>query len=203
MTLGIIIIVALILILILMPKDTMRPVSRRTGWIFDSPQKIAGNKAEIAVSRNILYSVLNRGDVLITNAEIINGGQKTEIDNIIINRNGVFIVEVKNYAGELCGNNDDDIWLKEKTTEAGNVYVKEVRNPLIQVKRNEGILGRYLRHNGHHVWVNGYVYFYRNNETVYDKRILSSLEELRTIINRKGERELSASEISAIKRLLG
>lgn len=54
---------------------------------------------------------------------------------MVINRYGVFIIEVKNYKGELVGNGDDYEWKKYKTTGAGNTYEKTVKNPIRQVKR--------------------------------------------------------------------
>ena len=46
----------------------------------------------------------------------------------------MFIFEVKNYKGQLYGNEDDYNWEKYKDDGYGNTFVKEVKNPVKQVK---------------------------------------------------------------------
>ena len=71
-----------------------------------SPEKVAGKRGEAAAA-NIIRSVLRKGDLLLTNVEIDCDGKKTELDNVIVNKNGVFIIEVKNYSGSLVGCESD------------------------------------------------------------------------------------------------
>ena len=86
---------------------------------------------------NIIRRVLRNGDVLLTNVDISYDGRKAELDNVIINKYGVFIIEVKNYAGTIYGKTDDYTWIKCKTDPYGNTFTKTVRNPIKQVNRHE------------------------------------------------------------------
>lgn len=58
--------------------------------------KSAGNFGEI-ICRNEIHQILHSDDILINNICLNVDGKETEIDNLIINKNGIFIVEVKNY----------------------------------------------------------------------------------------------------------
>ena len=71
--------------------------------------------------------------------------QQTELDHLIINGNGVFIIEVKNFSGELYGTAEDEEWLKDRFSSKGKLYRKHVRNPIGQVRRQEYILSRFLK----------------------------------------------------------
>ena len=127
-----------------------------------SPEKVAGKRGEAAAA-NIIRSVLRKGDLLLTNVEIDCDGKKTELDNVIVNKNGVFIIEVKNYSGSLVGCESDFEWYKYHTSRGGNVYVKTVKNPIRQVKRQIYILAHYLEYFGIDVYVCGYAIFLNDN----------------------------------------
>ena len=51
------------------------------------------------------------------------------MDNVIINRNGVFIIEVKNYTGVLSVSENDGEWVQTKISQAGNLYYNQVKIP--------------------------------------------------------------------------
>lgn len=87
-------------------------------------------------------------------------GKRTELDNLIINRSGVYIIGVKTYRGRLFGGADDYEWEKYKVTNAGNVYEKTVKNPIKQVHRQIYVLANYLKSRGIRVWVNGFMPFW-------------------------------------------
>lgn len=123
-------------------------------------EKRAGNYGE-KVARDIICKSLTEEDKLFTNISFEYDGRLTELDNIIVNKYGVFIIEVKNYMGELHGSEDDFEWKKYKTTDAGNTYIKNVKNPIKQVKRQIYLLAQYLQLNNINVWVEGFVFLFR------------------------------------------
>ena len=97
---------------------------------------------------------MNEKDLLFTNVEISFDGRKAELDNIVVNPFGIFIIETKNYVGEIEGKEDDYIWIKTKTTHAGNVYQKSVLNPIKQVKRQIYLLVNYIEYfTGIRIWI--------------------------------------------------
>ena len=75
----------------------------------ESPDRRAGRLGEVLVS-DLINDVLNADDHLLTNVRIKADGKETELDNLIINSYGIFIVEVKNYNGTLCVDPDDYEW---------------------------------------------------------------------------------------------
>lgn len=59
------------------------------------------------MATNLIREVLNEDDRLFTNVNIECDGMSAELDNVIVNSYGVFIIETKNYKGRLYGNEDD------------------------------------------------------------------------------------------------
>lgn len=81
-----------------------------------------------------------------------------EIDFIIVGPTGVFAIEVKAYSGTLLGDYSEQQWLKRKRSHMGNVYEKDVPNPLLQARRGAAALSRELLRRGERIYVNGAVY---------------------------------------------
>lgn len=144
--------------------------------------KSAGNKGE-AYFNNMLKSILRDDDVLIRNVCLQVNGKEAEIDSLIINNNGIFIVEVKNYNGRLYGDIDDFEWTKEKISPGGNVFYKQVKNPIKQIKRQTYILSQFLKENNIRIWINGYAYFINGNSPVDDESVIDDIDELDRIIH--------------------
>ncbi len=142
-----------------------------------SPEKQAGKYGE-RVATNLIKEVLYEDEVLLNNVHVSAEGMQTELDNLIINKYGIFIIEVKNYSGELHGEEDDKEWLKIKITPGGNTYSKIVKNPIGQVKRQEYILSRYLKQHGIREWVKGYVFFIEMNSPVRSGYVLDTRRDI-------------------------
>ena len=163
--------------------------------------KRAGRHGE-AVAVKAIKSVLRDGDRLFTNVEITFEDKPTELDNVIVNSFGVFIIEVKNYNGKLVGNEDDYEWLKYKTTDAGNTYERAVKNPIKQVKRQVYILAKYLDYYGSRVWIEGYALLIHGNSPVKSTMILSSVDDIDRAIHTPGRHRLTKNEQESIVKLL-
>lgn len=100
---------------------------------FLHPERSAGKRGEEYV-QNLIKSVLNENDTLLTNVSLEYENRKTELDNVIVNKYGVFIFEVKYYVGKLHGSEEDYEWLKVKTTDADETYEKVVKNQFHKLK---------------------------------------------------------------------
>ena len=170
-------------------------------WIFTPEYKRAGIRGEEAVVRAI-ESVLREGDNLFTNVSVEYDGKPAELDDVIVNKYGVFIIEVKNYTGHVVGSEDDYEWQKFKTTDAGNTYVKTVKNPIKQVKRQIYILARYLEYYGIRVWVKGYAIMLHGNSPVDSDYLLKSVEDIDRAIHTNDRTMLSTNTIERIAKLL-
>ena len=172
------------------------------GWTITPEQKLAGMHGEKIAARAI-GSVLRDDDSLFTNVSIEYDGKPAELDNVIVNKYGVFIIEVKNYTGYIVGNEDDYEWQKYKTTDAGNIYEKTVKNPITQVKRQIYILAKFLNYYGISVWVRGYALLLHGNSPVDSKYILSDLADIDRKIHTADRRMLDSKTVDSIKGLLG
>ena len=150
--------------------------------------KSAGNKGE-AYFNNMLKSILRDDDVLIRNVCLQVNGKEAEIDSLIINNNGIFIVEVKNYNGRLYGDIDNFEWTKEKISPGGNVFYKQVKNPIKQIKRQTYILSQFLKENNIRIWISGYAYFINGNSPVDDESVIDDIDELDRIIHTTSDKQ--------------
>ena len=66
---------------------------------------------------------------VINNLMIVNEGKSSQIDHLIINRTGIFVIETKNYSGRIYGNEDQREWTQ--VLQYGKVKNK-FYNPIMQ-----------------------------------------------------------------------
>lgn len=163
--------------------------------------KQAGNKGE-AIFSNMIRSILRSDDVLLNNISLSVNSKEAEIDNLIINNNGIFIVEVKNYNGTLYGNADDYEWTKVKISPGGNAFSKKVKNPIKQMRRQIYVLSQYLKENNVRIWINGYAYFINNNSPVDDECVINDIAELDRIIHKQQDKLYDKKTIHKAIKLL-
>ena len=90
-------------------------------------EKVAGKEGEKAAKR-IIQSVMNEEDWLFTHLTIYS----KEMDDVIVNSYGVFVIEVKYWNGEITGRADDYNWIQRKETYLGQVYDNPKPNPIKQ-----------------------------------------------------------------------
>ena len=171
------------------------------GFHIESPEKRAGRYGEILASK-IIRETLNEDDILLTNVKISADDKQTELDNVVINRNGVFIIEVKNYSGQLIGDEDDSEWIKNKITPGGNFFQKEVRNPIKQVKRQIYILSRLFKENDINAWIEGYVFLVERNSPVKSTYILDSQYDINRAVHTRESKKISKETMEKIVSIL-
>ena len=170
-------------------------------WIFETPEKRAGRLGEYAVT-NAIQSVLKEGDYLFTNISVSYDEKPAELDNVVVNKYGVFIIEAKNYNGRLYGEEDDFEWIKYNDDGYGNTFKKEVKNPIKQVKRQVYILAKYLEHYGNRTWVEGYAVLLKGNSPVKSEYILENTNDIDKAIHTPGRKILTEEKVQAIIKLL-
>ena len=160
----------------------------------------AGRRGENIVT-DMICRVLRQDDLLFTNVFIEADGKKTELDNIIVNRQGIYIIEAKNYSGRLEGTEEDREWTKYHESSGGNIYVKSVRNPIPQVKRQVYILSTYLKEAGIQDWIDGYIVLVEGNSPVKSQYILESLDDVDRAIHPRIKNKVSSITIQKIEKL--
>ncbi|MBP5265304.1 MAG: NERD domain-containing protein [Lachnospiraceae bacterium] len=163
------------------------------GGADESEARRAGRRGEHFASR-LISEVLDERDILLTNVTLSYDGKRTELDNVIVNNRGVFIIEVKNYSGMLIGEEDDFEWVKNKVTDAGNIYQKTVKNPIPQVKRQIYILSGQLKQRKLDVWVEGYVFFVERNSPVRSDYVLDTRADINRVIHHGTNNNLSNAD---------
>lgn len=166
----------------------------------ESPEKQAGRRGE-RFAYNIISEILWEDDILLNNVIVVADGKQAEFDNIIINSKGVFIIEVKNYSGELFGDENDQEWIKSKMTPGGQFYQKIVRNPIGQVKRQIYVLSRYLKNHGINVWINGYVFFVQHNSPIESSYVLETQRDIDNAIHQDYGNNIDKGAIERIRNL--
>lgn len=91
---------------------------------------VRGEEATLKILRN-----LPKEYTILTNPVILNRGVAMELDFVVIGKNGVFIVESKNYRGIIKGKTSKPNWTQVKHGKNDKVYEKEISNPVKQSYR--------------------------------------------------------------------
>ena len=183
--------VIIVIVVSLKPRDDSNAVPEH---------ERVGRQGEETV-RKAMEGILRDKDRLLTNVEIEYEDRRAELDCVVVNQYGVFIIEVKNYKGRLVGGEEDYEWEKYKTTEAGNTYEKTVKNPIRQVRREVYLLASYFRHFGVDAWVEGYTILLYDNSPVDSKYVLHGVADIDRAIHSSRNR-LDAKSIDKITGLL-
>ncbi len=97
--------------------------------------------------------------IVFQNVTVTYDNKKSEIDNIVVGKSGVFIIEVKNHNSHIVGDLKDTYWIQQKVGRGGTPYENKLYNPVKQVGTHIYCLANYLRQNGVNIYVEGMVYF--------------------------------------------
>ena len=167
----------------------------------EDQKRIAGKEGELQ-AKKILNHYLNENDLLLNNVNISIHGRNTELDYVVINNNGIFIFEVKNFSGKLVGNEDDQYWNKYKISSGNKEYIKEIRNPIKQLKREIYLLKEYLKYYGVDLWIEGYVLFVNMNSPVESEYTVNDKSEIDDILHLRRNQVLTKNQIEKIISIL-
>lgn len=167
----------------------------------EDQKRIAGKEGELQ-AKKILNHYLNENDLLLNNVNISIHGRNTELDYVVINNNGIFIFEVKNFSGKLVGNEDDQYWNKYKISSGNKEYIKEIRNPIKQLKREMYLLKEYLKYYGVDLWIEGYVLFVNMNSPVESEYTVNDKSEIDDILHLRRNQVLTKNQIEKIISIL-
>lgn len=118
---------------------------------------LSGVKGERSLER---IAKRHRGEYdIFINCPIQYKRSRSEIDMIMLGKNGIVIIEVKNHSGTVCGSDTDDKWTQYKHYKDGKATESEMKNPIKQITRQRDILKGILHENGVDVWIDSIVYF--------------------------------------------
>ena len=161
----------------------------------------AGRNGE-RIATDVIRGVIRETDCLLTNVNISYDGRNAELDNVIINKYGVFIIEVKYYTGKLYGTEDSSVWEKVRYNGYRKGIGKSVKNPIKQVRRQTYLLAKYLNYYGVSIWVEGYVYLVNRNSPIRCKYILETTTDIDKAIHTFDKNRLNKKTVERAKYIL-
>ena len=123
-------------------------------------------------------------------------GRTSQIDHVLINSNGVYVIETKNYSGRIYGSDEQLEWTQ--TLKFGKVKNK-LYNP---VKQNATHVYRIKQLIEKGIPVFSVVVFVRGNTEYIKSEAVYDVAKLKALINGKNEKSLSAKQINEIHTVL-
>lgn len=120
-----------------------------------------------------------------------------QIDHIVINENGVFVIETKNYSGRIYGTDGQHEWTQ--VLQYGKVKNK-LYNP---VKQNQTHIYELQKIIGKEAPIKSLIVFVQNNTKYINSKYVFSLNEIKKIINQPiSNTTLTAENMSGINDLI-
>jgi len=165
---------------------------------------LSGHNGERALFKIIRHIRHDGYYAVFTNLPVICKKNRSEIDMLLVGERGIIIIEVKNHSGIIIGNSSDDFWLQRKKFSGGKSAEKKMLNPLIQLRRQRGIIKSLLREQGLDVWVENLLYFSNPSAKLRlnlgrNSRVFSERAELINFINKmKSEKQLTKKECGRV-----
>ena len=158
----------------------------------------------------IIEELMNLDDTYHLINSVIIPPNRGDADHIIIGRNGIFVIESKNYGGKITCNGDE--WSRRKKSRKGNVYEMRIGSPSKQVKRNATTLkSLILEHKGEifknvpRIWVNGILVFTNKNADIHINNPTVNIlmvDELCDFIRHQNNLKLSEGEVKKISKMI-
>ena len=133
-----------------------------------------------------------------------------DIDHLLVGPNGVFLIETKNYKGEISCTGD--LWEYQKVGKMGGIYKGYITNPSRQLKRNVWELKSFLDKNQRgclesmsFLWIQGMVVF-TNEEAVLNTKdetvVILKVNDLYDYIKNFKKTKIPEDDIEKIASLL-
>lgn len=139
------------------------------------------------------YYVLN-------NVGIKDNMGRSEIDSLVVSKNGIWIVEVKSHIGSIYGEEEDNVWDYERA----NRQDDEIENPLKQSYRQMKILKNIFDDKGIDVFVKYCVVFPNASAVcVNSDKVYTSLDRLKQDILLGSNKKISTNELIKILGVFG
>ena len=119
-------------------------------------------------------------------------GKSSQVDHVLINSNGVFVVETKNYAGRVYGNEKQHEW-----TQVFN-YGKSKFHFYNPVKQNATHIYRLREALGNNVYMKSLIVFVQNNIEYIESDKVCTIREMKYAIKEPQAKQLSVNDMEII-----
>lgn len=140
---------------------------------------------------------------LYNNIPLEKDGKQTEIDTLVVSKYGIFLGEVKNYKGQISGNENDLTWTQIKESSGGKCYENTIKNPVKQAKFQTYLLSSILKENGLNCYIHPYVVFVNAEDISTDSElVLRSENELHNTILTYHDTRISNENLNKLKGVI-
>lgn len=133
---------------------------------------------------------------VINNYMIVDEGKSSQIDHLLINKNGVFVIETKNYSGRIYGNEKQHEWTQ--VLKYGKLKNK-LYNPL---KQNATHIYRIKKVLPENTQINSLVVFVQNNTDFIEAQNVLPLKNLSKTIKKETGSALSEEQMKNLYLIL-
>ena len=140
---------------------------------------------------------------LYNNIPLEKDGKRTEIDTLVVSKYGIFLGEVKNYKGQISGNENDLTWAQIKESSGGKCYENTIKNPVKQAKFQTYLLSSILKENGLNCYIHPYVVFVNAEDITTDSElVLRSENEFHNTILTYHDTRISNENLNKLKGVI-
>lgn len=161
--------------------------------VYSKKPEIRGKRGENSVKK-IIGDTIENEQYIINDLIVLNEGKTSQIDHIVINPQGVFVIETKNYSGEIYGSEKQQEWTQ--VLAYGKIKNK-LYNPLKQnathIYNVKKIIGNLPIHS--------LVVFVQNNTFHIDADNVIPLSALKSVLH-SGEVVLTTKQMQTAYELL-
>ncbi|HEY8390940.1 MAG TPA: NERD domain-containing protein [Clostridia bacterium] len=133
---------------------------------------------------------------VLNNYMVVDEGKSSQIDHIVIRKNGVFVIESKNYSGRIYGKENQLEWTQ--VLKYGKVKNK-IYNPL---KQNATHIYRIKKILDEKVQIKSLVVFVQNNTKFIEANNVIPLSSLKKIIKQEDNESLTLDQMQSIYKKL-
>jgi len=165
------------------------------GIVFIRTPQGRGMVGELVVQ--IILGKTKEGEkYVINNLMLVDNGKSSQIDHILINQNGVFVIETKNYSGRIYGNENQQEWTQ--VLSYGRIKNK-LYNP---IKQNATHIFRLKKLLPQETYISSVVVFVQNNTKYIQAQGVLNLMQLAEYIRANNGHTLTLNEMSNVYDLL-
>lgn len=157
--------------------------------------KDKGKKGEYYVSQ-VLGTSIDGIKQVFNDYKFISNGNSVQIDHIFINKNGIFVIETKNYTGSIYGNEEQQEWTQ--VLSYGNVKNK-FYNP---IKQNNSHIYKLQKFLPKDIDIISIVVFIDADIENIDSNNVCNLDELDEVLNMNYGKTISPKQINNVANIL-
>ena len=166
------------------------PKSSNSPDLVQNKKEYIGKVGELEVS-SIIGESMPRIRYVFNDALIKLDDQISQIDHILVNRAGVFVIETKNYSGRICGDVNSDDWVQ--ISRKGRRYT--FYNPIMQNDSHVRIIRKIV---GNDVKIFPLVVFVKSTPPFSVKNLIHISQLRKNLIDTSVSINLSSDEIMEV-----